>query len=94
MPFEPYDVNCDGRIIKMASQYSKDAWKRPEPEWEVAVTVHGFCEIATISTEDDTSKDEDMSSSKETRMNKVEPNLQLEFKLGKDEHEGFPQVYM
>lgn len=94
MPFEPYDVNGDGRIIKTASQYSRDAWKRPEPEWEVAITVHGFCEISTISTADDISKDEDRSSTKETRVNKVEPSLQLDFKLGRDEHEGFPQVYM
>lgn len=85
IPFEPYDVNNDGRILKTASQCSRGSWKRPEAGWDVTVTVHRFCELspAKAAHGEDNQTDEQ----------KVEPEfLQLAFKLGKDEDEGFPQV--
>lgn len=85
LPFEPFDINNDGRITKTASQCSRGSWKRPEAGWDVTITVHRFCELSpskVASGEDN-----------KTREHNVEPAfLQLAFQLGEDEDEGFPQV--
>lgn len=85
LPFEPFDVNNDGRIMKTASQCSRGSWKRPEAGWDVTITVHRFCEVPPSKA----TPGEDS----ETQDHSVEPEfLQLAFKLGEDEDEGFLQV--
>ncbi|CAM9390250.1 unnamed protein product [Ectocarpus sp. 4 AP-2014] len=96
IPFEPFDINDDGRILKTASQCSRGSWKRPEAGWDVTVTVHRFCELSP-SKEEATPTDTDGVKevhNKDAReiVRQVEPeSLQLEFRLGEDEEEGFPQ---
>lgn len=113
LPFDSFDINDDGRIVKTASQCSRSSWKRPEVGWEVAVTVHRFCELvtipadpsndgdqeaeardATIAVQAGTDKDNESlgTEPKTARVRHVEPDLQLTFKLGQDEYEGFPEV--
>lgn len=83
LQFEPFDINNDGRIIKTASQCSRGSWKRPEAGWDVSITVHRFCELSPSKA----------APGEDSQEHKVEPELlQLAFKLGEDEEEGFPQV--
>lgn len=85
IPFEPFDVNNDGRILKTASQCSRGSWKRPEAGWDVTITVHRFCELSPSKA----APGED----NQTQKHNVEPEfLQLAFKLGEGEDEGFPPV--
>lgn len=92
MAFEPFDINRDGLIVKTASQCSRASWKRPVPGWDVVITVNGFRELPpSVAAEHDASDDDDEPASK-TCKNQVEPDLQLEFPLGEDGLEGFPQV--
>lgn len=87
LPFEPFDINNDGRIVKTASQCSRGSWKRPEAGWDVTVTVHRFCELSPSKSK--TAPREDG----QPQEHNVEPDfLQLAFKLGEDEDEDFPQV--
>lgn len=103
IPFEPFDINDDGRILKTASQCSRGSWKRPEAGWDVTITVHRFCERsppeATTGEANDTQEDDaagadvDVPSSLPPVVSQVEPDfLQLAFRLGEDDDEGFPQV--
>ncbi|CAM9398577.1 unnamed protein product, partial [Hapterophycus canaliculatus] len=99
LPFEPFDINNDGRIIKTASRCSRGSWKRPEAGWDVAITVHRFCELSPPNTaqEDDGTKgdtnNEDANGLAGARhvIRQVEPDLQLELRLGEDEDDGFPE---
>lgn len=85
IPFEPFDVNDDGRIFKTASQCSRGSWKRPEAGWDVTITVHRFCELSPSKA----APGEDSQAQEHN----VEPRfLQLAFRLGEDEDDGFPQV--
>lgn len=104
MPFEPFDVNNDGRILKTASHCARGSWKRPEAGWDVTITVHRFCERSPPKVaasegekgekEDDVRLDLDGVPPSEQRvLSQVEPDLlQLAFRLGEDDDEDFPQV--
>lgn len=103
IPFEPFDITNDGRILKTASQCSRGSWKRPEAGWDVTITVHRFCELsppkATSEGAESTEKGDsvpdadDVPSSEPRVLSQVEPDfLQLAFRLGEDDDEGFPQV--
>ncbi len=96
IPFEPFDINNDGRIVKTASQCSRESWKRPEAGWDVAITVHRFCELSPpkmVKGEGNAAAEEDEPSSPPRVVSQVDPEfLQLEFRLGESEDEGFPQV--
>lgn len=79
LPFEPYDIDGDGKIVKTASYCSRTAWKRPEAGWDVTITVHRFRELVPkIALNDEHGKQDD------SRMcvAEAEPNLQLDLKLG------------
>ncbi|CAN0247607.1 unnamed protein product, partial [Ectocarpus fasciculatus] len=96
IPFEPFDINDDGRILKTASQCSRGSWKRPEAGWDVTVTVHRFCELSPSKKATPTGTDgvKEEGDNKDARdiVRQAEPEfLQLEFRLGEDEYEGFPQ---
>ncbi|CAB1105301.1 unnamed protein product [Ectocarpus sp. CCAP 1310/34] len=96
IPFEPFDINDDGRILKTASQCSRGSWKRPEAGWDVTVTVHRFCELSPSKAEATPTDTDGVKAvhNKDAReiVRQVEPEfLQLEFRLGEDEEEGFPQ---
>eukprot|EP00752_Nemacystus_decipiens_P012006 g10645.t1 len=85
LSFEPFDINNDGRIVKTASQCSRGSWKRPEAGWDVTITVHRFCDLSP-------SKEAAPGEETQNQQHSVEPEfLQLAFKLGEDEDEGFPQ---
>lgn len=99
IPFEPFDINNDGRILKTASQCSRESWKRPETGWDVAITVHRFCELSPPETTKDDGKKlkgvaDDTVELAGARhvIHQVEPDLQLELRLGADEDDGFPSV--
>lgn len=99
LPFEPYDINNDGRIIKTASRCSRESWKRPEVGWDVLVTIHRFCELTPPQPAKggggDTPEDVDVNepcSAPTPYKSQVEPELEIGFTLGQDETKPFPQV--
>ena len=94
LPFEPFDINNDGLIIKTGSRCSRDSWKRPEVGWEVAVTIHRFCELNPLQpakggTQDDENEPESPSTPYKTQ---IEPDLAIWLTLGQDDSEQFPLV--
>lgn len=96
IPFEPFDINNDGLIIKTASRCSRGAWKRPEVGWDVVITIHRFCELTPpqpAKGDGDTQDDVDEPCPTPTPYrSQVEPDLEIGFTLGRNENKHFPQV--
>lgn len=93
LPFEPFDIKNDGRIVKTASSCSRASWKHPESGWYVTITVHRFREFYPTAGMNDVQDETKDSDGSKAVMKEVEPNMQVELKLGhEDEEKGFKQV--
>lgn len=90
--FEPFDINNDGSIVKTASRCSAASWKRPEPGYDVVITVHRFCELVR-KTGADAAQEKANDDGAKVATREVKPNLQLQLKLREgDEENAFSQV--
>lgn len=93
LPFKPYDIHNDGRVVKTASRCSRGSWRRPEIGWDVLITIHRFGELADVQAVEDSDNTSADGESPTIYKRQVEPaDLQIELTLGGHNQQAFPQV--